>query len=167
MLFVYTVHANFDFKFLNGGIFSFEKGSNGQNHSSSGSHRPAKKFSILAKYMTHLPPLSTIWKALIYNVVIGDSLVPAMGNRTSSAQVHELPQSHFVNKQGGTFFHEHTQNVLKQKIKLEAYFVKNSYIALLCKIMKYYLRWVGIKLIQLNKQMHNVCFDFTSHVDIV
>ena len=56
--------------------------------------------------------------------------------------------------------------MLKQKIKLEAYFVKNSYIALLCKIMKYYLRWVGIKLIQLNKQMHNVCFDFTSQVDI-
>ena len=40
------------------------------------------------------------------------------------------------------------------------------YISVLYKIIKCYLRWVWIKLIQLNKQMHNVCFDFTSHVDI-
>ena len=51
---------------------------------------------------THLPPLSTIWKTLIYKVVIGGSLVPAMGNRTSSAQVHKWPQSHFGNKQDRT-----------------------------------------------------------------
>ena len=39
---------------------------------------------------THLPPLSTIWKALIYKVVIIGSLVPIMGNCKSPAQVHEL-----------------------------------------------------------------------------
>ena len=53
---------------------------------------------------THLPPLSTIWKALIYKVVIIGSLVPAMGNFKSSAQLHELPQNHFDNKQDGTLF---------------------------------------------------------------
>ena len=53
---------------------------------------------------TLLPPLSTIWEALIYKVVIVDSLVPAMGNHTSSAQVHELPQSNFDNKQDDTLF---------------------------------------------------------------
>ena len=53
---------------------------------------------------THFPPLSTIWKAVIYKVVIIGSLVPAMGNRTSSSQVHELPQGHFDNKQDGTLF---------------------------------------------------------------
>ena len=90
---------------LNEAIFSFEKGANGQNHSSSGSHRPVKKFSR-AKYLvrlpqwgdTHLPPLSTIWKALMCKLVIFGSLVSAMCNRTSCAQVHELPQSHFGNK---------------------------------------------------------------------
>ena len=51
---------------------------------------------------THLPPLSTIWKALIYKMVIVGSLVPAMGNCKASAQVHELPQIHFDNKQHGT-----------------------------------------------------------------
>ena len=53
---------------------------------------------------THLPPLTTIWKALIYKVVIVGSLVLAMVNRMSSAQVHELPQGHFDNKQDGTLF---------------------------------------------------------------
>ena len=53
---------------------------------------------------THLPPLSTIWKALKYKVVIVGSLVPAMGNCKSSAQVHEFSQSHFDNKQDGTLF---------------------------------------------------------------
>ena len=40
------------------------------------------------------------------------------------------------------------------------------YINVLYKIIKFYLEWVGITLIQLNKQMDNVCFDFTSQVDI-
>ena len=53
---------------------------------------------------THLLPLSTIWKALIYKMVIVGSLVPAMGNCKSSAQVHELPQIRFDNKQNGTLF---------------------------------------------------------------
>ena len=53
---------------------------------------------------THLPPLSTIWKALIYKVVFVGSLVTAIGNCKSSAQVNELPQSHFDNKQDGTLF---------------------------------------------------------------
>ena len=53
---------------------------------------------------THLPPLSTIWKGLIYKVVIVGSLVPPMGNFKSSAQVHELPQSYFDNKQDDTLF---------------------------------------------------------------
>ena len=52
---------------------------------------------------THLPPLSLIWKALIYKVVIVDLLIPAMGNRMSPAQVHVL-QNNFDNKQGGTLF---------------------------------------------------------------
>ena len=91
---------------LNEAVFSSAKGSNGQNHSSSGSYCLVKKFSLLAKYTIHLPPagdthlphLSTIWKALIYKVVIVGSLLPAMGNRTSSSQ------SHFGNKQDGTLF---------------------------------------------------------------
>ena len=52
---------------------------------------------------THLPPLSLIWKALIYKVVIIDSLIPTMGSRMSSAQMH-VPQSNFDNKQDGTLF---------------------------------------------------------------
>ena len=110
---------------LNEAVFSFEKGSNGQNHSCSFSHHPVKKFSLLVKYMISCPSggmptyprtppsVSTIWKALIYKVVVAGSLVPAMGNRTSCAQVHELAQSHFSNKQ------------------VEAHFVKNGHIALL------------------------------------
>ena len=49
MLFVYTGHANFDFKilidvqYLQKATFSFEKGSNGQNNSSSGSTCLVKK----------------------------------------------------------------------------------------------------------------------------
>ena len=80
-----------------------------QNQSSSSSHRSIKKLSLLAKYMicltqqgdTHLPPLSLIWKALIYKVVITDSLIPAMATHMSSAQMH-VPQSNFDNKQDGT-----------------------------------------------------------------
>ena len=34
------------------------------------------------------------------------------------------------------------------------------------KIIKCYLRWVGIKLFPLYKQIHNACFDFTYCVDI-
>ena len=68
-----------------------------------------KKLSLLAKYMiclpqqgdTHLPPLSLIWKALIYKVVIIDSLIPTMASCMSSAQMH-VPQSNFDNKQDGT-----------------------------------------------------------------
>ena len=52
---------------------------------------------------THLPPLSLIWKALIYKVVVADSLILAMGNRMSSAQVH-VPQSNFDNNQDSTLF---------------------------------------------------------------
>ena len=47
-------------------VYSFEKGSNGQNHSSSGSHHPVKhpppsKISD--------PPLNAIWKTLLYYVL--------------------------------------------------------------------------------------------------
>ena len=52
---------------------------------------------------THLPPLGLIWKALIYKVVIVDSLTQEMGNRMSSAQVH-VPQSNFDNNQDGILF---------------------------------------------------------------
>ena len=52
----------------------------------------------------HLPTFSTIWKALIYKVVIFGSLVSAMCNHTSCAQVHQLPQSHFGKKQDHTLF---------------------------------------------------------------
>ena len=50
---------------------------------------------------THLPPLGLIWKALIYKLVIIDSLIPTMASRMSSAQMH-VPQSNFDNKQDGT-----------------------------------------------------------------
>ena len=40
---------------LNEAVFSFEKGSNGQNHSCSFSHHPVKKFSLLVKYMISCP----------------------------------------------------------------------------------------------------------------
>ena len=68
-----------------------------QNHSS-GSHTHIKKIFSSSKIYDspapagEYPPLSTIWKALIYKVFIVDSLVPVMGNHTSSAQVYELPQ---------------------------------------------------------------------------
>ena len=39
----------------------------------------------------------------IYMVLFG-SLVPAMWNRTSCAQVHELPQSHCGDNREGTLF---------------------------------------------------------------
>ena len=52
ILFIYTGHNNFDFI-----GYSFEKGSNGQNHSFSGFHRPIKK-SPLQNFL--LPPLSEI-----------------------------------------------------------------------------------------------------------
>ena len=50
LLFVHTGHASLlililiDVKYLQNIVFSFEKGLNGQNHSSSGSHHPVKKF---------------------------------------------------------------------------------------------------------------------------
>ena len=52
---------------------------------------------------THLPPLSPFWKALIYKVVIIDSMIPTMGSRMSSAQMH-VPERNFDNKQNGTLF---------------------------------------------------------------
>ena len=78
---------------------------------------------------TRLPPLSVIWKALIYKVVIVGSLVPAKGH---------LPNGHLpkcmscyktiliINSMAHCF-HEYTLNRLKQKIKLEVHFVKNRY----------------------------------------
>ena len=47
LLFVYTGHANFyliDVQYLQEVIFNFEKGSNGQNHSPSGSNHLIQKF---------------------------------------------------------------------------------------------------------------------------
>ena len=82
-----------------------------QNHFSQGSHNRIKKILSSSKIYDlpapvggyPLPPLSVIWKALIYKVVIADSLIPAMGNRMSSAQVH-VPKSNFDNNQDGTLF---------------------------------------------------------------
>ena len=84
-------------------IFSFEKALNGQNHSSSGSQHLVKKSLPTPK---KFPPtlLSTIWKTLIYKVVIFGSLVPEMCKRASCAQVHELPQRHCGDKQDGALF---------------------------------------------------------------
>ena len=44
--------------------FSFEKGSNRQNHSSSGSLHPVKK-STPSKIPPPPPPLTAIWKTLL------------------------------------------------------------------------------------------------------
>ena len=52
---------------------------------------------------THLPPLSFIWEALVYKMVIIDPLIPAMGRRMTSTQGH-VPQSIFEIKQDGTLF---------------------------------------------------------------
>ena len=81
----------------------------------------------------HLPTFSTIWKALIYKVVIFGSLVSPMGHLPNG----HLPKCMSCHKtiliisSMAHCFHEYTQNVLKQKVKLEAHFVKNTYISLL------------------------------------
>ena len=102
-----------------------------QNHSSSGSHSPNKKTSLLAKYINrlpqrgkaHLPPLSTIWSSLIhwYQQWVTIRHLPKCMCHKAILIIKRMAQC----------FHEYTLNVLKQKIKLEAYFVKNGYIALL------------------------------------
>ena len=131
----------------NEAIFSFIKGLNGQNHSKSLLRLPplCKKISLLVKYMirlpqqrdTHLLPLVTNWKALLYKVIVVGSLVPAMGNRTSCAQVHQLPQKNFDNKQDSTLFswecfHENVfVECAETENKTRSNFVKNSYLALL------------------------------------
>ena len=53
-----------DVQYLQKAVFCFEKGLNGQNHSSSGSHLLIKK-STPAKFLIP-PPLKTIWKTLQY-----------------------------------------------------------------------------------------------------
>ena len=69
----------------------------------------------------------------MYKVVIVGFLVPAMGHLPNG----HLPKSMSCHKailvinRMAHCFHEYTKNVLKQKIKLEAHFVKNIYIVLL------------------------------------
>ena len=52
-----------DVQYSQKAVFSFEKGSNGQNHSSSSSHHPVKKFP-LERCLIPLPLLTAIWKTL-------------------------------------------------------------------------------------------------------
>ena len=57
-------------KYLQNVVFSFEKGLNGQNHSSSGSHNsieksPPAKFPISPTGVI-CPPLNTFWKTLSF-----------------------------------------------------------------------------------------------------
>ena len=44
------VPFSFDIKYLQNGVSSFEKGLNGQNHSSTDSHHPMKKFLPSLKF---------------------------------------------------------------------------------------------------------------------
>ena len=53
-----------DVQYLQKVVFSFEKGSNGQNHSSSGSHNPIKKSPLPRAKFPIPPPLSVIWKTV-------------------------------------------------------------------------------------------------------
>ena len=46
-------------------VFSFEKGSNRENHSSSGSLHPVKKFTLVT-FLIPPQPLIAIWKTPIY-----------------------------------------------------------------------------------------------------
>ena len=50
-------------QYLRKAVFNFEKASNGQNHSSSGSHHLVKKSP--SKISEIPPPLTTIWKTLV------------------------------------------------------------------------------------------------------
>ena len=55
----------FDVHYSQSVIFSFEKGLNGQNCSSLGSHNPIK-FPLPVKFSIPPIPLSTIWKTLSF-----------------------------------------------------------------------------------------------------
>ena len=59
MLILTLIDVQYSWKVL----FIFEKGSNGQNHSSSGSDHPVKKMPPPAKFLTP-PPLTAIWKTV-------------------------------------------------------------------------------------------------------
>ena len=59
-------------------VFSFEKGSNCQNHFSSGSHQPVKKFP--QQNFLIPPPLTTIWKILILVLKNNTSILRKKGS---------------------------------------------------------------------------------------
>ena len=65
------IYILIDVQYLQKAVFSFEKGLNGQNHSSSGSHHPLKN-SPLAKFPIPYwgtfpaPLLNTVWKTVIH-----------------------------------------------------------------------------------------------------
>ena len=76
-----------DVQYSQNADFSFEKGMNCQNHSSSGSHHPAKKYPPV-KFLIPLPhwgnllppvlPLTAIWKTLqgvLLNIFSSDNLL--------------------------------------------------------------------------------------------
>ena len=70
MLFVMLILILINVQYLQNVVFSFKKGPNDQNHSSSGSHHPIKK-SPLAEFSTSLtggnfPPYpNAVWKTLL------------------------------------------------------------------------------------------------------
>ena len=124
---------------LNDAVFRFEKGLNGQNHSSSGFHHP----------VTNFPFQQNIWFACPSGGILTSHPLALFGKlwhiRWSLlvhwyqqwVTVHHLPKCMSCHKailvinRMAHCFHEYTKNVLKQKIKLEAHFVKNIYIVLL------------------------------------
>ena len=53
-----------DVQYSQNAVFSFEKDSNCQNHSSTGSHHPVKKSPHPQQNFQFLPPLTAIWKTL-------------------------------------------------------------------------------------------------------
>ena len=66
ILFRHTGHAYFkvDVQYSQKAVFSFKKGSNGQNHFSSGSCHLIKKIPFSKISDSPPPPLTAIWKTL-------------------------------------------------------------------------------------------------------
>ena len=106
-----------------------------QNHSSSGSHSPYKKFSLRAKYMIPLLPVGGYPPPTSYHYQENPDIKTChcwfIGTSNGQPKCMSFHKAISIINRIAHCFHEYTQNVLKQKIKLEAHFVKNSYISLL------------------------------------
>ena len=71
-----------DVQYSQKAVFSFDKGLNGQNHSSTGSHQPVKKSPSKIPDSPHCSlPLTAIWKTLVEGGRVRISLPPSGGKQ--------------------------------------------------------------------------------------